>query len=146
MQISSYQSLYLGSNRNIFHRLKIAFRKVSGVTGIGGFIKLLAGEQIHPQACNSSQVAGGKDMDLKGRISQPLRNVPFLSLERYFLALKINLIFLIERTVQKVFIYTIKFTMLSSLSVTVKINVIYENYWGQPLRGNCLRKTLIPSF
>ena len=81
MQISSYYSLYLGSNRNIFHRLKTAFRKVSVVTGIGGFIKLLAGGQIHPQACNSPQVAGRKDMDLKGRISQPLRNVPFLSLE-----------------------------------------------------------------
>ena len=46
MQISSYDSLLLDSNRNILHRLKTAFRKVSSVTSISGFIKSLAGDQI----------------------------------------------------------------------------------------------------
>ena len=81
MQISSYYSLQLGSNRNIFHRLKATFREVSSMTGIGGFIKLLAGDQIQPQAWSSPQVAGGKDVNLKGRFSQVQRNDPFLSLE-----------------------------------------------------------------
>lgn len=49
MQISSYYSFLLDSNRNIFHRLKTAFRKVSSVTSITGFIKSLAGDQISPR-------------------------------------------------------------------------------------------------
>ena len=51
------------------------------MTGIGGFIKLLAGDQSQTQACSSPQIAGGKDVNLKGRFSQPQRNGPFLSLE-----------------------------------------------------------------
>lgn len=41
------------------------------MTGIGGFIKLLAGDQSQPQACSSPQVAGGKGVNLKGRFFQP---------------------------------------------------------------------------
>ena len=41
------------------------------MTGIGGFIKLLAGDQSQTQACSSPQIAGGEDVNLKGRCSQP---------------------------------------------------------------------------
>lgn len=71
LQISSYYFLKLGSNRNIFHSLKTTFREISSMTGIGGFIKLLAGDQSQTQACSSPQIAGGKDVNLKGRFSQP---------------------------------------------------------------------------
>lgn len=61
--------------------MKTAFRNVSSVPGIGGFIKSLAEDHIQPKACNSPQLAVGKDMKLRGRISQPLRNFSLLSLE-----------------------------------------------------------------
>ena len=41
------------------------------MTGIGGFIKLLARDQSQTQAFSSPQIAGGKDVNLKGRFSQP---------------------------------------------------------------------------
>lgn len=61
--------------------MKAAFRKVSSVTGIGALTESLAGEQIQPKASTFPQLAAGKDTDLKGRISLPLRNFPFAFLE-----------------------------------------------------------------
>lgn len=43
------------------------------MTDIGGFIKLLAGDQSQLQACSSPQVAGGKDVNLKGRFFSTLK-------------------------------------------------------------------------
>lgn len=126
MQISSYYSLLLDSNRNIFHRLKTAFRKVSSVTRIAGFIKSLAGDAI-----STRPVILPNQLEEKMWISrEEFLNLQEISLasalkhySRYFLALEINLILAIKWRDSVESGHTTEFNIVSSLSVIVDINV-----------------------
>lgn len=99
MQISCYYSLLLDSKRNIFHRLKTAFRKVSSVTSISEFIKSLAGDQISTRPVILPNQLQEK-MSIPREEFLNLYEISLASFlkhySRYFLALEINLILAIE--------------------------------------------------